>query len=579
MSISGPVVRDVATLDSAVTERFDHAISELSDGAVAWSKMTLAERAELIGSVHQAMSHTAARWARTASDIKGLPSASPLVGEEWISGPYAAVAGAGTLAHSLRMLAAGRRPLDAVTFTQAPGGRVGVPVLPGSAKEAILLHGFRATVWMPPGMTAREVRESAGLGALRLKETGGVGLVLGAGNITSIAPLDVLYELVAHNRSVILKLNPTLERMMSVYLSALGPLIRADLVRIVQGGAAEGDYLARHPGVAHVHITGSSATHDAIVWGTGAAGQRNRTSGERRLTKPITSELGGVSPVIVVPGAWSKKDLRYQAEHVATMRLHNSGHNCIAAQMLVLSRDWPQKEEFLTHLRDVLRDLPARSAWYPGSQDRLAAAAAEYPGAEHVVSDGRMLVRVPPTGSTALESTEYFAPVLGVVELDGGGQEFLDAAVNYANEDLHGTLGANVIIAPKDRRALGEGLDRAIADLRYGTVAINAWTGLGFLTPTAPWGAFPGHTVEDVQSGIGVVHNALLIDNPERTVVTGPFRPFPRSLLRGEFSLFPKPPWFVTARTAAVTGRRLTGYVARPSWFRLPGIFAAAFRA
>ncbi len=42
------------------------------------------------------------------------------------------------------------------------------------------------------------------------------------------------------------------------------------------------------------------------------------------------------------------------------------------------------------------------------------------------------------------------------------------------------------------------------------------------------WGGFPGTTLEDAQSGIGVVHNALLLDSPERTLVHGPFRAAPR---------------------------------------------------
>jgi aldehyde dehydrogenase (NAD(P)+) len=62
-------------------------------------------------------------------------------------------------------------------------------------------------------------------------------------------------------------------------------------------------------------------------------------------------------------------------------------------------------------------------------------------------------------------------------------------------------------------------------------------------------------------------------------VLRGPFRPFPRSFAGGEFALFPKPPWFVTARTAATTGRRLTRFAAKPSWSRLPAVFASAFRA
>jgi hypothetical protein len=44
------------------------------------------------------------------------------------------------------------------------------------------------------------------------------------------------------------------------------------------------------------------------------------------------------SPVIVLPGGWSNADLKFQADLVATMRLHNGGHNCIASQVPVLPR-------------------------------------------------------------------------------------------------------------------------------------------------------------------------------------------------------------------------------------------------
>ncbi|MFF1396202.1 hypothetical protein ACFVZD_20620 [Streptomyces sp. NPDC058287] len=136
----------------------------------------------------------------------------------------------------------------------------------------------------------------------------------------------------------------------------------------------------------------------------------------------------------------------------------------------------------------------------------------------------------------------------------------------------------NLIAHPRTIAALGPALDEVIAELRYGTVALNAGTGVGHLTATATWGAFPGHTLDDVQSGIGVVHNALLLDGPERTVVRGPFRPAPRSLLHGEMSLSPKPPWFVTNRTAATTGRLLSDFAAAPRWTALPAILASALR-
>jgi aldehyde dehydrogenase (NAD(P)+) len=218
--------------------------------------------------------------------------------------------------------------------------------------------------------------------------------------------------------------------------------------------------------------------------------------------------------------------------------------------------------------------------WYPGSTRRLDDARTAHPRATRLGPDRRrLLVDVPADGDSPLTSTEYFAPVLGVVELGGNPERFLRAAVEHANTTLSGTLGANIVVAPRDRKALGRVFDDAVAELRYGTIGINAWTGLGFLTATASWGAFPGHTQDDVQSGIGIVHNAMLLDSPERTVLHGPFRPFPRSVLRGEPALSPTPPWFVNARSAARTGRLLTSFVAAPAWWRVPGIVLSAFRA
>ena len=156
--------------------------------------------------------------------------------------------------------------------------------------------------------------------------------------------------------------------------------------------------------------------------------------------------------------------------------------------------------------------------------------------------------------------------------------DFLEAAVDAANHRLRGTLGANIVIHPRTRRSLGSEFETLVAGLRYGSIGINSWSGVAFLLPHATWGAFPGHPLDDVQSGRGVVHNALLISGSERTVVTGPFRPSPRSLVHGELSIAPKPPWFVDNRTAATTGRRLARFAARPRLRALPGIFASALR-
>jgi acyl-CoA reductase-like NAD-dependent aldehyde dehydrogenase len=557
-----------------VRVELDRTIHELSVGAEHWARLSLAQRAELLARTHASVGRHAAAWAEAAIAAKGTPAA--LAGEEWLSGPYVTLANVGHLAHSVAELAHGRSPAAGLKTGIAPGSRTTVRVMPGNAHEWLLLHGFSAEVWIEPGLSPEDVRNRAGLGARITGQSNGVGVVLGAGNISAIGPLDVLYELVAHNRTSVLKLNPTFASLLPVLNDAFAPLIDAGLMRIVNGAAAVGSHLTNHPDVAHVHITGAALTHDAIVWGTGPEAAERRAAGTPKLTKEITSELGGVSPIIVVPGRWSKRDLRFQAQNVVTQRLHNAGHNCIAGQTLIVSKDWKQRDAFLAEVRAVMDALPGRAPWYPGSERKMGAARASYPAAEEHC--GRLLVEISDDTSQDLLTTEYFSPVLGHVSLPGSGAGFLRAAVAFAETRLDGSLGASLVIKPGDRRRMGEEFDHAIEGLHYGTIAINAWSAFGFLAHGVPWGAYPGSTIDAVGSGIGVVHNSFLLADTERTVITGPFRPFPRSFARGELTLSPKPAWFVTAKTGAETAELLTGFAVQPRWRRVPRIFITALR-
>lgn len=563
-------------------QRADEIVDRLTLGEKAWAATTLEERSNLLGKVVELVDQHAEEWVEIATAIKKIPAGSPLIGEEWTSGPWATVTALNHLRETIGRLTAGKDALDGFAFRQVPGNRVAVNVLPSSIYDKLLLSGFTADVWLEPGVTEQEARATAGLGLLDPAGTRGVVLVLGAGNIFSIAPLDTIYMLFAENRVVALKLNPITDPLKPLFEKIFAPFIEMGAVEILSGSIEIGGILAQHPGVTAVHMTGSENTHDAIVWGPGDEGRANKAAGTPKLTKPMSSELGGVAPAIIVPGRWSKADLEFQAQHVATQRLHNSGSNCIAAQMVVLSSDWAQKDEFLAALRKAFADAPARPAWYPGSTDRVATARDTHPGC--VIETGGTAERTLLTGLDLNDpdepafSAEYFAPVLGVTELPGTGVTFLRHAVETANTTLRGTLGANLIIHPSTRKQIGPEFEDIVADLRYGTIAINAWTAVGYLTANATWGAFPGHPLDNIESGAGVVHNALLLARPERTVVQGPFRPAPRSILHGEWSLTPKPAWFINNRTAATTGRRLTKLSAAPSLRRLPAVFASALR-
>lgn len=565
---SGPTTSD-RDAHNAQRTTLDADIAALGNGARAWSRLTLGQRARLLERVHATVAANAEEWADTAALSKQLGPGHPLRGEEWLMGPYAALDSLAAYRDTLDAMDAGRNPLDGVKTDAAPGGRLRAHTFPLRAIDRLLLSGFTGEVWFEPGVTEAEARRGAGLAQRNPGEMGGVGLVLGAGNVTALPVLDTFYELLAHNRTVLLKVNPTQDALVPVLQRALAPLIEPGYLRIVRGGPDVGEQLTAHPGIDHVHITGAATTFEAIA---------------PHLTKPITAELGGVSPIIVVPGRWTAADLRYHAEHIATMRLYNSGHNCIAAQVVILSSDWPQREAFLAALRDAYARAPQRPVWYPRADEKLEAAASVYPHAWRSADGTRLLVEVGAgDDATAIETTEYFAPVLGVVELPSNGQEFLDAAVAHANEKLAGTLGANVLIDPVTQAALGDGFERAIADLRYGAIAINSWTGYVFLTPNLTWGGFPGATMDDVESGIGVVHNARLLDRVERSVSRGPFRPFPRSIGAlwgpGRFSILPKPPWFVSSRTGATVSEEFTRFRMHGRLSTLVGAFLKALRS
>ncbi len=287
-------------------------------------------------------------------------------------------------------------------------------------------------------------------------------------------------------------------------------------------------------------------------------------------------------PTIVVPGPWSDADLAFQAEHIASQKLHNSGFNCIACQMLILPGDWPNSDALLADIKRVMAGAPPRPAYYPGAAERMQAFADHghgHGGGGHGHGGAGCVVLPFAKGdSDYFEKNEVFAPALSINRLPGHNPEaYLADAIRYANESLHGTLGANILIHPSTIRRIGEARFEALIDeLKYGCIAINCWTGLGFLLIQTPWGAFPGHTPEDVQSGIGTVHNSLMFDRPERSVISAPFRPFPRNILSGGTTLLPRPPWFITNRKADKIGKLLTNFEYRPGVLKLPRIILNA---
>ena len=550
-----------------------------------WARLPIAAKVEHLRGLVRATAANADRWVRAACRAKGIDASSPLAGEEWSSGPWALMFGANRLVETLSAVAGSGGPrLRKGSVHTRPDGQVVVDVFPQSVWDRLLLSGVSAQVWMQPGVTEANLADTMAVFYRQARPSGAVALVLGAGNIASIPPLDVLYKLYAEGHVCLLKMNPVNEYLGPVFEDIFAGLARDGFVRFAYGGAEVGEYLTRHDGVEEIHITGSSRTHDAIVFGTGDDAPARKAAAQPVSTKRMTSELGNVSPTIVVPGPWTERDLAFQAEHIATQKLHNAGFNCIASQVLITHEGWAQGEALLRRVAQVMGAAPRRPAYYPGAGERQRVLSGSHSGAATLGGDDAApttLIRDLDSADTeeACFRFEAFASVLTATTISAAGvDDFLERSVDFCNERLWGTLGANIIVHPDTARRHAPALDRAIARLRYGCIGVNAWTGVGFLIAQVTWGAFPGHTLNDIQSGIGVVHNSLLFDKPEKSVVRAPFHPYPRSVAHGRPTLLPKPPWFVTHGHANQVTERLTRFEADHSARHIPGIFVAALR-
>jgi len=553
----------------ATPTEIEQSLVELHEGAKRWVALRTAAKAELLVQVRQSVYDQASRWATAAAEAKGL-TGTPLAGEEWVSGPWALLYALNRYIRTLHDLARDGTPrIDRARVHERADGQLTVDVFPNAFYDRLLLSGVRAQVWMQPGVTRENLASTTAVWYKQSAPQPRVALVLGAGNIAAIPPLDVLYKLIADGAVCILKMNPVNEYLGPIFEDALKPLVDGGFLRFAYGGAEVGKALCNHPLVDEIHITGSDRTFNAIVSGG--------------LNKPITAELGNVSPTIVVPGPWSDADLRFQAEQIVTQKLHNDGFNCIAAQVVVLPRDWDGTPKLIAQIETVMREALDRPAYYPGASARCESLTTGHEVERYGRNDERFtprtIVRVDASSADPNFEIEAFSSVLAVTTLPGDTATFLRDAVAFANDKLWGTLGANVVVHPTTMSAHPNEVDAAIAGLRYGCVAVNAWTGVGFLLTETTWGAYPGHTVDDVRSGIGVVHNSYLFDRAQKSVVWAPFAPFPRSLFGYGATLLPKPPWFVTNRLADKIGQALIDFEMRQTPLSAMKVAMLAMRA
>ena len=80
----------------------------------------------------------------------------------------------------------------------------------------------------------------------------------------------------------------------------------------------------------------------------------------------------------------------------------------------------------------------------------------------------------------------------GVLNADGSVNvsEFFNAAADFCNGQVFGTLSCSMSIHPSTQRKHRRTFEKFLADLKYGNIVVNAATSLGFCFCALPWGAW-----------------------------------------------------------------------------------------
>jgi acyl-CoA reductase-like NAD-dependent aldehyde dehydrogenase len=540
----------------------------------SWVHLPMRERLALLDEVRRDFISIGDRWVAAELEAKRIAPQSLGEGEEWtiLATIHRATR---ILRRSLSEIEALGQPRIPGPFSKRPDGQVVAQTFPLAPWDRFLFLGVTGEVWMEPGLGKEETVAAQASAYKDTQRKGAVSLVLGAGNVSVLPVCDVLHRLFVELQVVVLKPNPVNAHMGPLMEEGFRALIERGFLAVVYGGAEEGAYLAAHPEVQELHVTGSDKTFEAVVFGGGPQGRKHKAERRPLITKPFTGELGNLSPVIVVPGPWKPGDIDAQATQVATWLTANAGFACLTPRVIIQHQSWELRGQLVEQIGRRLDGAPTRHAYYPGARDRHEQFLEAHPEAR-LFGEGKTghlpWTLIPNVDPHAREEIcferEAFCGLFAETGLEApDAASFLDRAVEFANQRLWGTLCATIIVHPKSMRDpnIAAAVERAISKLRYGTVSLNMLAYYSAYFMGSPWGGFPGQDIYDVQSGIGQTFNFLMFDGAQKSVVRAPFRRLD--------------PLTVASKRPVDFGQRLAAFEANPSWKTFPGLVATALRA
>lgn len=547
-----------------------------------WATTSIKDRITLMKKVRGNLKAHAEELARAEAEMKNR-----LMGEEYYnvdeSKATTVIPVANTLSAAIDLyeaLAKGKRP-EPLGVEEINSNLFKIHVYPRSVKDKLMAYTQKAYLYVQCEQERQGTRGEQGKQEKRRvpkqtdpmdKPTGVIG-VLGAGNFSS--PLEVVKALVLDNSVVIHKPHPLNAKIDKIWEKIFAPLMDAGAVAFCD--ADQGEALVNLPKLSKIYFTGGSSTAMAI---------------QSTTKTPVISECGGNNPCLIVPGIrpWTAKEIEHQAILIASAAKVNGGAVCGRPQTIVTSKQWPQREEFLTALKKALEtDTPAGGTYYPGSNDVWEGFAKAHSDAEIIEPEfGRyksgqfMLITDVQEDGHAVKH-EAFCQIMGEVSLDisvdpsfpvdqsnspdpNDPEVFLSEAVKFCNEKLSGTLGAAILMDEQTMKRYRKQLDQAIIDLHYGAVTVNNMPAIVFLNPYLTWGGNETRPGQPFVSGQGNFGNLLGYENIEKSVIVDRFM---------------SPGHFLNTNKAAFQSLAagMASYAIEPTWKNIAGLMFGVMTA
>jgi len=284
----------------------------------------------------------------------------------------------------------------------------------------------------------------------------GVVLVIGAWNYPLQLTMAGAAAAIAAGNCVVIKPSELAPAMSALLAQCVHEYLDEGSVRVVEGAVEATTELLEQP-FDHILYTGG-----------GNVGRIVMSAAAKNLT-PVTLELGGKSPCVVLPDA----DLEVTARRIAWGKYTNAGQTCIAPDYVLTDVDTEAKLLPLIQqsITEMFGEDPQQSDSFGRIvNDRHFERISSFIGSGHISIGGQTdssTRYIAPTVLTdvplddAVMQEEIFGPVLPIVRANG-----LDAAIQFIRE-RDKPLAAYIFTKNKDAES------RFLSDVSCGNVGVN----------------------------------------------------------------------------------------------------------